>query len=156
MKKIAYTRADGGVSIVCPLPKSEVEVVLGAMTDSEHDEHVWATSVPVNAVDAVYIENAAIPADREFRAAFKLNGKSIAFDLVKAKELQLEKIRQARAPKLLALDTDFMLALENGDEAKKLEVVSAKQALRDITEPLKALVPTSIEDVKMAFPQELM
>jgi len=57
------------------------------------------------------------------------------------------------AQKILELDKKFMLALERGQDTSS--IVSAKQELRDITEPLKNAVLTSIEDVKGAFPAKL-
>lgn len=154
MKKLAYARQDGKVSIVTPAPKADIEKVLGPLTDEEYKNHVKERSIP-QGVTTIEIDDAALPSDREFRDAWKMNGDKIDYDLTVAKEMQLARVRAARTPFLEELDTQFMLAVEKGDEAKRQQVADEKQRLRDITNPIKALTPTSIEDVKNAFPQEL-
>lgn len=155
MKKIAYTRADGGVSIVIPAPKEALEKVLGPLTDEQYESHVRERSIPADATNVMDVEDESFLIDREFRDAWTSDGKVITHDLEKARKIQLERIRAAREPKLATLDKEFMLAIEKGDEAKRSEIVASKQQLRDITEPLKALQPASIEDIKAAFPLQL-
>ena len=155
MKKIAYTRADGGVSIVYPVAKEQIEKVLGPLTEEQYEAHVRERSIPSDALNVHDFNDESFLADREFRDAWVSDGKTISHDLEKARDIQLKRIRLAREPKLEALDKEFMLAVEKGDDSKRNEAAAAKQALRDITEPLKALVPTSIEDIKAAFPAEL-
>lgn len=155
MKKIAYTELDGSVSIVIPVAKTEIERILGSLTDEEYVNHVKEKSIPAHAQNVVDIDDLNIPSTREFRAAWKLVGNKIDFDLVKAKEIQLGRVRFARESKLSALDVLFMQAVEKGDTQKQAEIAAQKQFLRDITEPLKALDAKSIDDIKNAFPQEL-
>ena len=50
-------------------------------------------------------------------------------DMAKAKEIHKNKIREARTPKLAALDIEFQKALETS--ADTTEIVSKKKALRD-------------------------
>ena len=50
-------------------------------------------------------------------------------DMAKAKEIHKTKIREARTPKLAALDIEFQKALETG--ASTTDIVAKKQALRD-------------------------
>jgi hypothetical protein len=94
------------------------------------------------------IEEADIPEDREFRDSWKRNGDKIDFNLDKARNIKLARIRAAREPLLNKLDKDFIMALEAGDEAKKDRIVREKTRLRDITEPLKNKILNSIDDVK--------
>lgn len=156
MKKLLYTRPDdGGVTIVIPAAKEKMEEILGPLSDAQYESHVRSRSIPVDAINVVELDESSLP-DREFRNAWKQNGATIDFDLIKAKNIQLERIRLARAPKLDELDKEFMLALEQGDDVKKAEIVAAKQALRDITEPLKSLNPSSIDDIKASFPESLV
>ena len=49
--------------------------------------------------------------------------------MAKAKEIHKQKIRIARAPKLIELDVEFQRALETG--ASTTDIVAKKQALRD-------------------------
>ena len=53
----------------------------------------------------------------------------IKTDMAKAKEIHKTNIRNARAPKLAALDVEFQRALETG--ASTTDIVAKKQALRD-------------------------
>ena len=53
----------------------------------------------------------------------------IKVDMAKAKEVHKKNIRDARAPKLAALDVDFQRALETSSGTDL--IVANKQALRD-------------------------
>ena len=50
-------------------------------------------------------------------------------NMAKAREIHKSNIREARAPKLAALDVEFQKALETG--ASTTDIVAKKQALRD-------------------------
>jgi hypothetical protein len=145
-----YTRPDGGVSIVIPAPKESIEKVLGPLTDAEYDAHVRERSIPADALNVSDILDNDMPQDREFRNAWEQSGITITHNLTKAKDIQLGRIRKAREPKLLELDKQFMIALEQGLDTSI--IVNEKQTLRDITEPLKALAPVTIDDIKAAWP----
>jgi hypothetical protein len=153
MNKLIYTRPDdGGVTIIIPASKSDLEKTRGPLSEAQYEAIVRGKSIPANAINVMEIIDVDIP-DREFRDAWKQNGSAITHDLEKAKNIQLEKIRAAREPKLVALDKEFMLALERGQSTTA--IVAQKQALRDITEGLKNLDVKSIDDIKAAFPEEL-
>ncbi len=72
-----------------------------------------------------------VPAERTFRNAWEVEEGSavISVNLSKAKDIWRHKIRQARVEPLLKLDSDFMKALESGEDTT--EIVAKKQALRD-------------------------
>jgi len=55
----------------------------------------------------------------------------IKINLEKAKEIQKNKLREARKPLLEKLDVDFVKALETGEDTTP--IVVQKQALRDVT-----------------------
>lgn len=98
-----------------------------------------------NQIDA---STATVPANRDFRNAWVLNGSVISEDLTKAKEIFADKIREARKPLLEALDTDFMKAQETG--ADTTQIVADKQALRDA--PTAGNSATTIAELKAAWP----
>lgn len=153
-KNIVYTRAsDGGVSIVLPMDKSTIEKVLGPMTDEQYEQHIWEKGVPQDAITPISVDESDFPEEKDFWDALKQDGKKLIFDLDKAKNIQLDRVRIAREPKLLELDKQFMLALEKGEDTKN--IAAEKQALRDITEPLKNLSASNIDDIKNAFPESL-
>jgi hypothetical protein len=55
----------------------------------------------------------------------------IKINLDKAKEIQKDKLREARKPLLEKLDVDFVRALELGGDTAS--IAAQKQALRDVT-----------------------
>ena len=98
-----------------------------------------------NQIDA---STATVPANRDFRGAWSLTGSVISEDLAKAKEIFADKVREARAPLLAALDTDFMKAQEAS--ADTTAIVASKQALRDA--PTAGASATTIAELKAAWP----
>ena len=72
-----------------------------------------------------------LPAERTFRGAWKANeGAEVIFvDMVAAREIWRDSIRQARKPVFEALDAEFIRKLETGGDTA--EIVAQKQALRD-------------------------
>lgn len=57
----------------------------------------------------------------------------ISIDINRARELVKDKVREFRKPILESLDTQFMRALENGDDVAKQEAINKKQELRELT-----------------------
>ena len=98
-----------------------------------------------NQIDA---STATVPSDRNFRGAWVLNGSVISEDLTAAKAIFADKVREARAPLLDALDTDYMKALEAS--ADTTQIVADKQALRDA--PTAGNAATTIDELKAAWP----
>ncbi len=87
------------------------------------------------AIPTVYriITDADIPADRTYRNALGDDGKALKHDMVKARDLHRDLLRQAREPRLQALDVEAIRADEANDAKKKADTVKKKQELRDIT-----------------------
>jgi hypothetical protein len=75
-----------------------------------------------------------LPEDRYFREAWQLVGGQLVIDIEGAKEIQRERWRKMRAPKLEALDLEFMRAIEESNSVRQAEITAAKNALRDVTE----------------------
>jgi len=93
-----------------------------------------------NQIDAA---SATVPANRDFRGAWTLNGSVISEDMDKAKEIFKDKIREVRKPLLEAKDVELMKALEEGNSTTA--IASAKNALRDATHWVLALTPANGE-----------
>lgn len=73
MKKIMYTRFDGGVSIITPanqLVLAEQIPEIGTLTEAEFLDYVIAKSVPQDATNVHVIDDTVIPSDRTFRDAW--------------------------------------------------------------------------------------
>ena len=74
-----------------------------------------------------------VPADRTFRGAWQFSGNAVDIDMTAARDIHRDNLRAERAPKLQALDVDYMMALEDGDTAAQQAIVGVKQVLRDVT-----------------------
>lgn len=90
--------------------------------------------------------------DKTFRNAWKdIPGRGKPdVDMPKARELHREKLRDKRANILEALDADYMKADEANDQAKKREIATRRQALRDITQHPEIDAATTPEALKVA------
>ena len=81
--------------------------------------------------NSIAAADATIPSDRLFRDAWTLSGSTITEDLTTAKTIFKEKVREARAPLLVAQDVAYMKALEEDDSDAQTAAKNAKKALRD-------------------------
>lgn len=93
--------------------------------------------------------------DREFRNAARLDGKRVALDMAKCREIQKNRLREIRAPKLAALDVEFMRALEAGDATRASQIAAKKQALRDVTKDPAIDAAKTVEELKAVVPAAL-
>lgn len=87
-------------------------------------------------------ERSSLPS-REFRNAWHDEDPTETVDVcpIRAKEIKANQLRVLRDPKLKALDVEYQKADEQGDAAKKQEIATRKQVLRDVTMNL----PTTVE-----------
>lgn len=131
---ITYPQPNGQVAVVTPT---------GNVNDAIKD-------IP-QGVEYKIIESFDI--DNEYFNAYEFDAETGAkINIEKAKVIHLNKFRSARKPKLDKLDIDFMKAVEANDEAKKAEIIAAKQALRDVTlTPL----PNDLAGIKATWPEIL-
>jgi hypothetical protein len=70
----------------------------------------------------------------------------IKIDIAKAKDITKDKLRAERAPKLQALDIEFIKAQETGADTSA--IVTKKQQLRDATNQVDSM--TTVEELKSA------
>ena len=80
----------------------------------------------------------------------------IRVNMDKAREIKKDMIRAERAPKLAALDVEFMRAVETSDADAQTTIAAKKQALRDATEDPVILNATTPEALKEATPSALV
>lgn len=142
MNKIVYTRPDGGVSIVIPASKKDLEKSLGKkLSTKQYKAHVMKRSIPADATKVREIEDKHLPLDRSFRNAWtdEFPTETIDIDARKAKDIQLAVLRAERDKKLKELDTEMLIALETNNSGKELRVKALKDKLRKATDPLKQL-----------------
>ena len=79
------------------------------------------------------VDGALAPPDRIFRNAWQLDGDAITVDMVKAREIHRDRLRQARKPIFESLDAEWFRAAEVDDVDGKNLIAERKQALRDAT-----------------------
>jgi hypothetical protein len=148
MKAIVYTRPDGGCSIVHPAPGARRP----KETEAEFIERIRQKDVPKDATNVRVVGASEVPADRTFRNAWKSD---LTVDMVKAREIHREHLRQMRAPLLQALDVEYQIADERGDTTEKQRVATLKQALRDVTKDPAIEAASTPEAIKAVVPAAL-
>ena len=90
-----------------------------------------------------------VPANRDFRGAWVLNGAVISEDIESAREIFKDKVREARKPLLETKDVELMKALETG--ADTTAIAAAKNALRDAPAAAAIANATTITELKAAW-----
>lgn len=151
MRKIIYTRPDGGVSIVHPVRNTIGE---NLTSDDEIEKRAW-DKLPADAINPRFVDASEIPADRTFRDAWVDSSGKIGHDMDKCRAMHKNRIRELRAPKLAALDVEYQRADEDGDLKRKKVIASQKKALRDATADPKIYAAQTIEELKAAIPEIL-
>jgi hypothetical protein len=177
MKKIIYTRPDGGISVVHPTEgarlalgvlladdtvlTSETPVpvdrflrrwpVAGATvewaeTEDEFVARIAKKDVPAEAINVQIVDDTVVPADRTFRDAWRQNGAAIEHDMEKCRAIHRQRIREARAPILAALDIE---------QLRGRDVLDRKQALRDAPADPRIAAASSVEQLKAVWPVAL-
>ena len=98
----------------------------------------------------------SMPSDRHFRGAWTLSGKVISEDLVTAKIMFKDKIREVRKPLLEAQDVLFMKAMEDGDSTEQSTIASKKKELRDAPAASAITNAKTIAELKAAWDTDLL
>ena len=151
MRRIAFTRPDGGVSIIVPVisrddPKD--------FTEAQALERA-AKDIPQDAINFTIVNEDAIPADRTFRNAWRADGEAVVVDMDAAREVWRDKLREARKPLLEALDVAYQRADETGSRSEKDAVAAKKQALREITAHPSIEAAGTPNELKSVWPDDL-
>ena len=152
MKKIIFTRADGGLSVVHPVINTHP--VPEDITEQQALERAFAR-LPAEAIDPQIVDESAIPSDRTFRAAWKAVGKSIEHDMDKCREIHKTKLRELRSPKFEPIERAQRTALVNGDTATARTLEANLQALRDVTNHPAIAAAVTPEELKAVIPDAL-
>lgn len=123
-----------------------------AETEDEFVARIAAKGVPADARNVQIVDAAAIPTDRTFRNAWKSGAGCVDHDMPQCVEIQKQRLRELRAPKLAALDVEFMRAIEAGDTEKQVSIAAQKQALRDVTADPALLAAKTLDALKAVVP----
>ncbi len=127
---LACTPADMADKLANPFPGLTTRIYRPE-TSKEFVVRVAAKDVPPDARDVTVIDVADVPTDLVFRNAWIVRDGRLVYDMPKARDILRDKIREARAPQLAALDIEYQRADERGDTTRKAEIAIRKQALRD-------------------------
>jgi hypothetical protein len=130
---------------------SAIKIINPLLEDDSKIQEFIASNVP-NGVESVVIDSTQFPTDIEFAMALEVNG-GLKFNSDKAKAIWKNKWREARKPKLEALDVEFMKAVELGQVEKQAEIGAKKQALRDVTNT--EIPGNTSEEIKSVWPSIL-
>lgn len=133
----------------------------GVTAEWAESEAVWlariqAKDVPADASDVAIVDEVHIPADRTFRNAWRAcptNGCRV--DMPAAVEIHKDTLRALRAPKLAALDVEFIRAVESGDSTRQAEIAAEKATLRDVTKHPDIAAAATPDDLKAVIPDVL-
>jgi hypothetical protein len=150
---ILYTSADGGLAIVRPVAEPEPGEAAAAFL-----ARLAAMAVPADALDVRVMPAADVPADRRFRAAWRLAADgAIAIDMGVARAIQLARVRAARDRRLATLDGPMLRALDQGDVATLDALKARRQALRDLPETLAPSIEAACDPAALGaiWPSEL-
>lgn len=138
--------------VIEPSSKSDLEKIFGSLTDEQYHAHILERNLQVNSrmvgINAQDVRLLEIPNSREFREAWcdVTPESAIDIDLVKAKELKLSQMRIQRQKKFEDLGFPQKLNPEVENAIVSPEIKAKLQALRDVTEPLKALKAEGYND----------
>ena len=128
--RIIWENADGTTSVLQPV----LTCINPATGKNFTIEEIAAKDVPAGITTYSIVDNSVLPSDRNFRNAWKATGlgnttATVGEDIPAARGLHKTNIRNARTPKLAALDVEFQKAQETS--AGITTIVAKKQALRD-------------------------
>lgn len=180
MKKIVYTRADGGVSVFNPAPGARLAfangefafdrpykledlsrkaISAGEFLVVEDDEafllRLAAKVVPPDATNIQFLAEEDIPADRTFRNAWEQGDKVVAVNMPKARDLHRDKLRGLRSSEFEPLERQQRTALSTGDIAAAQAIEAKLQALRDVTADPAIEAARTPDELKAVLPEPL-
>lgn len=132
MKKYWKTQS-GKICVTNLNPKADVE-----KTKAEIETQLGES--------VIEIKPSSLPADKTFRAAWVEKDGQVIEDITKAREIHMERIREARNKKLAELDIETL---------KGNDVQAEKQKLRDIPSTFDLSKAKTIDELKTLWPSEL-
>lgn len=115
----------------------------------------WAQGMQVEVLGWHVIQEADVPKDRYFREAWSHTGTKFEVQMDKAREIHRDHLRRLRAPKLTALDVEYMRADEEGQTGTKTAIAAVKRRLRDVTADPRIDAAKTPEELKAVIPEVL-
>jgi len=116
----------------------------------------WADVNPNQYISHREMPDEAIPTDRSYRGAWTDTTPelTIDIDIVKAREIHLQRIRIKRNDELSKLDVEVMKAQDIGDTEKLAQIRQRKQELRDLPTTLRPTLDAAntVDELKAIQP----
>jgi len=109
--------------------------------------------IPDYATNITMMEFEDVPTDRRFRNAWKQNGPIVDHDMVKARDIHMDKIRVARDIALNQLDININRAEDSGGGDAGLR--AKRQPLRDLPQTFDLSGATSPDELDALWPDIL-
>jgi hypothetical protein len=128
-------------------PQENAQVAVVSIASGVSIEEAIESSIPKGVEYAVVDDLGTL--DDDYFEAFEYKDLGIICNIEKAKAIHLNKFREARTPKLQALDVQYMKALEGEDSVKASAIAVQKQGLRDVT---KITLPDTLPEIKEVWP----
>lgn len=143
MRRIIYTRPDGGVSVVSPAPAAQFL----SETEDEFLARIQAKDVPSDAINPQIVDESAIPVDRTFRNALRQNGALLVHDLPVCRNIQERRIEDARQHKMQELLLRAELGENVAAEKAAIQAINARTlcAAAQTPEELKTVMPAILK-----------
>jgi hypothetical protein len=109
-------------------------------------------------IGGIVVERDAVtvPATRDFRSAWALEGDVISEDLAASKALFRDKIREVRKPLLEAQDVAFQRAQEASDDSALSAAVAMKTRLRDAPAAAAIENASNISELRASWDTDLL
>lgn len=104
----------------------------------------------------VDVEPSALPADRDFRSAWRVSGRGVQVDMPIAREIHKARLREVRAPKLAELDVAQLREIEKGPQGRPQDIAAQKQTLRDLTTAPAIAAAADVDALRAAWPTALL
>jgi hypothetical protein len=162
---VAVSRVDGGLTILRVVTTEYVPDGKGgrvanwtidptpAYVEKIIAKHGWLG--PLAPVSWRMVPNSIVDenTDNYFRNAWKDDGgDKPGIDMPKAQAIHMAHIRVARDRALEALDTSYMIALEQNNTPEKSKIATEKQALRDLPSTFDLTVAKTPEELRALWP----
>ena len=154
--KVIVARNDGSVSVMALLGDAaeaansapdQLDVIIQAEIAQLPDD------LRQGIVSWRAVSDEEVPEDRTFRGAWRAGTTGIDFDMDHCRMIWKDRMREARAPKLAALDMAFQRAIEDGTDTSS--IVAQKQALRDVTTDPSIEAAQTPDELKLVWPEIL-
>lgn len=101
MRRIVYTRPDGGISVVHPVFNTRGEAE--DFTEADAEQRAW-DKLPPDAIYPQWVNAEDIPVDRTFRNAWAVSGKAVTHDMERVKHFAHDMRRAKRSEEFAPLD----------------------------------------------------